>query len=84
MVLLENLDTRADALFPPARIFILKGLCDGVKDIKFLEQNYLDRLVGIARMRRAAKLKVDIAISAILRLILHADVEMLGLDAVLG
>lgn len=85
MEILGTLDSRADTLFPPARIYILKGLCNGLMDGEMFDQrSYLDRLVGIARMRRASKMKVDVAIAAVLKLMLRVDVKAIGLYEFLG
>jgi len=69
---------REDNLFAPARAWILKGLLDGVEAQRILGTEELELLVRIAKMQRFTKLKVDVCLAAVLRLLLAVDIEEVG------
>lgn len=81
---LEGLEKRTDTLFPPARVYVLAGLVEGSEGLKLNERGVMKTLVGISRMRRCAKTKVDLAVAAVLKLLLRTDVEAIGAQEFLG
>lgn len=81
---LQGLEERTDTLFPPARIYVLTGLVEGAEGMKWKTSGALRTLVGIARMRRCAKTKVDLAVASVLRLLLRVDLEAVGVREFIG
>lgn len=69
---------REDNLFAPARAWILKGLLEGVGAARVLGTEDLRLLVRIAAMQRFTKLKVDVCLAAVLRLMLAVDIDEVG------
>lgn len=73
------IDAKEDNVFVPARAWILKGLLDGVQgQTVFDAPEDLATFVRIGKMRRFTKMKVDVCVAIVLKLLLSVDAAKIG------
>ncbi|KAL7270903.1 hypothetical protein RUND412_006375 [Rhizina undulata] len=73
---LSFLHKKADTIFSPARVYVLKGVLDGVLHRNVWGPNEVDEIVGVARMNRFTKMKTDICHIMCLHLLFSAKEEV--------
>ena len=80
--ILAWVDAKEDNVFAPARAWILAGLLEGVgADTVFDAPEDLATIVRIGKMRRFTRMKVDVCVAIVLKLLLAVDVAALGVGA---